>query len=347
MLYRLFIRPVLFLFDPESVHYFVVSLLKFAYKVPGIERVVASYYSVYDEILEKTVFGLKFKNPVGLAAGFDKNAEFYNELSAFGFSFIEIGTVTPRSQPGNNRPRSFRLPDDNALINRMGINNDGAGAIAARLRKTSPNVIIGGNISKNTLTVNSNAIDDYKYCFEVLYDVVDYFVLNVSCPNVGDIRELQDADNLLETLRLLKEISAMKSVQKPLLLKISPDLSFSQLDELIDMAFKTGIDGFVATNTTVKREGLATDRTRIEEIGKGGLSGKPLRERSTEIIRYLVQKSGGRIPVIGAGGIIDAEDAIEKLKAGASLVQVYTGFIYTGPSIVSRINKAIINDLRN
>lgn len=347
MLYRLFIRPLLFLFDPESVHYFVVSLLKLAYKVPGIGRMIGLYYSVNDKELERTVFGLKFKNPVGLAAGFDKNAEIYNELSGFGFSFIEIGTITPLSQPGNDRPRSFRLPIDQALINRMGINNDGADAIAAKLRKKSPNGIIGGNISKNTLTLNINAIDDYKYCFEVLYQVVDYFVLNVSCPNVGDIKELQDADNLLATLTLLKEMSEQKPVKKPILLKISPDLNNSQLDQLIDMAFKTGIDGFVATNTTIKREGLETDKVRIEEIGKGGLSGKPLRERSTEIIRYLVQKSGGKIPVIGAGGIIDADDAIEKLNAGASLVQVYTGFVYTGPSIVSKINKAIVNKLRN
>jgi dihydroorotate dehydrogenase len=347
MLYRLFIRPVLFFFDPESVHYFVVSLLKLAYKVPGVGRMIGSYFYVTDKVLEKTVFGIKFKNPVGLAAGFDKNAEIYNELAGFGFSFIEIGTVTPLSQPGNDRPRSFRLPTDKALINRMGINNDGADAIALKLRRKSPNVIIGGNISKNTLTLNNKAIDDYKYCFEVLYDVVDYFVLNVSCPNVGDIRELQDADNLFATLSLLKDMSERKEIQKPLLLKISPDLSFFQLDELIDMAIRTGIDGFVATNTTTKREGLSTDRERIEVIGKGGLSGKPLKERSTEIIRYIVQKSGGKLPVIGAGGIFDAEDAIEKLNAGASLVQVYTGFIYTGPSIVRKINKAIVGNLRN
>ena len=346
MVYRLIIRPFLFLFKPETVHSFVVSLLKFAYRVPGTGLIMNYFFSFSEKSLERTVFGIKFKNPVGLAAGFDKNAEVYNEFAGFGFSFIEIGTVTPESQPGNKRPRSFRLPGDQALINRMGINNDGVEKIAARLREHRPGIIIGGNIGKNTLTPNYNAIDDYKRCFEALYDVVDYFVLNVSCPNVGDIKELQDADKLLETLGILKEMSGLKPVRKPILLKISPDLNYFQLDELVDIAFKTGTDGFVATNTTIKREGLSTGKARIEEIGNGGLSGLPLKNRSTEVIRYIFEKSKGKIPVIGVGGIMDADDAIEKLNAGASLVQVYTGFIYSGPSIVKKINKAVLKALK-
>jgi dihydroorotate dehydrogenase len=317
-------------------------MLRAIYRVPGIGKIFRIFYSVSDKSLERTVFGLKFKNPVGLAAGFDKNAEVYNELAGFGFSFIEIGTVTPREQPGNKRPRSFRLPSDMALINRMGINNEGAVAIAGKLRKKDPKVIIGGNIGKNTSTLNINAIDDYKYCFEVLYNVVDYFVVNISCPNIGDIKELQDGENLLEILGTLRKISDQKPVRKPILLKISPDLNFHQLDDVIDIAFKTGIDGFVATNTTVTRHGLSTPESEVQGIGKGGLSGLPLKNRSTRIIRYLVKKSEGKMPVMGAGGIMGPEDAIEKLNAGASLVQVYTGFIYTGPSIVKKINRAIL-----
>jgi dihydroorotate dehydrogenase len=345
MIYRFIIRPILFLFDPESVHYFVVRVLKYSCGIPGVSKLMNFCFSLNDKALERIVFGIKFNNPVGLAAGFDKNAEIYNELSGFGFSFIEIGTVTPEPQPGNRLPRSFRLPGDKALINRMGINNVGAAEIARRLKKNQPDVIIGGNIGKNTTTLNSKAIDDYVKCFEVLYEAVDYFVLNVSCPNIGDIKGLQDAGALLETLGFLKRLSDEKPVQKPILLKISPDLNFLQLDELVEIAFKTGIAGFVATNTTIKREGLSTRTERIEEIGNGGLSGQPLRDRSTEVIRYLVDKSGGKIPVIGVGGIMNPEDAIEKLNAGASLVQLYTGFIYEGPSIAKRINKAIVRHL--
>lgn len=301
-------------------------------------------FNVEDKSLERNVFGLNFKNPVGLAAGFDKNGEFYKEMEVFGFSFIEIGTVTPMGQPGNPRPRSFRLPEDQALINRMGLNNYGVERVAKNIAGNKPKIIIGGNIGKNTLTPDDNAIDDYITCFKVLHELVDYFVVNVSCPNTGDIKKLQDADTVLEILGMLKELSGHMRVKKPVLLKISPDLNYQQLDEMVEIAFRTGIDGFVATNTTVSRENLVTPKEKIIEKGEGGLSGKPLRERSTEVIRYLVEKSGGRIPVIGVGGIIDQADAIEKLKAGASLVQVYTGFIYEGPFLVKRINKALLSN---
>ncbi len=341
MIYRNIIRPFLFLFGPESVHHFVVSFLRIIHKIPGIPQFLRYIYRNPLKSTEKTVFGIKFSNPVGLAAGFDKNAEYCNELASFGFSFIEIGTVTPLEQPGNPKPRSFRLTKDKALINRMGINNHGADKIAANLKKEHPGVIIGGNIGKNTITPNDNAIDDYEHCFKVLYEVVDYFVLNISCPNIGDIKRLQDADIIIETVNVLKRISAEKTVQKPILLKISPDLNFSQLDELVQIAFDTGIDGFVATNTTTLRNNLKTSREKIEAAGNGGMSGMPLRDRSTEIIKYLTKKSEGKLPVIGVGGIMNAEDAMEKINAGASLIQIYTGFIYEGPSIVRKINTAI------
>lgn len=342
MVYRYFIRPLLFLIDPESVHTIIVSILKGLFKIPGAGSLVRSVFSLNHPSLERKVFGIHFKNPVGLAAGFDKNAELYNELAGFGFSFIEVGTVTPKAQPGNEKPRLFRLPEDKALINRMGINNDGANAIAAKLRKNVPGVIIGGNIGKNTDTLNRNAIEDYKYCFEVLHDVVDYFVVNVSCPNIGDIKELQDGDLLEEILGTLNKLSEQKPVKKPVLLKISPDLNYDQLEEVVKIALKTRIAGFVAVNTTITRNGLRTGSSRLNQIGNGGLSGIPLKDRSTEVIRYLVSKSEGIIPVIGVGGIASADDAVEKLEAGASLVQVYTGFVYEGPAIVRNINMALL-----
>ena len=344
MLYRILVRPLLFLFKPESVHNFVVFMLKVVLFFPGMRNLLKFCYGISDQALERELFGIKFRNPVGLAAGFDKNARHYNDLSSFGFSFIEIGTVTPVAQPGNPKPRSFRLPRDKALVNRMGINNQGAEKIAGNLRKNYPKIVIGGNIGKNTLTPNSNAVDDYVKCFNALHEVVDYFVVNVSCPNIGDIKELQDADTLLKILTVLQGLSSEKPQPKPILLKISPDLNFHQLDELIEIAMKTGIAGFVATNTTILRDNLKTSAGTIREIGKGGLSGLPLRARSTVVIRYLVEKSEGKIPVIGVGGIMSARDAIEKLDAGASLVQLYTGFIYEGPSLVKKINREIIRN---
>ena len=347
MIYKRIIRPLLFLINPESAHLLVVGILKTLFKIPGSGKIISLFFSVKDKSLERTLFGITFPNPVGLAAGFDKNAGFYNEMASFGFSFIEIGTVTPLAQSGNPRPRSFRLVKDKALINRMGMNNHGVRQIAENLRKNRPGVIIGGNIGKNTLTPNDNAIDDYVECFNILNEVVDYFVVNISCPNIGDIKKLQGADTLTDILNTLKKLSSGLVNPKPVLLKISPDLNESQLDEVIQIALKTHLDGFVATNTTITRNTLQTNKDAIECIGKGGLSGLPLRERSTEVIRYLSTRLEGRVPVIGAGGIMSPEDAIEKLEAGASLVQIYTGFIYEGPGLVKSINKAILRHHNN
>lgn len=294
-----------------------------------------------DARLEKTVFGIKFPNPVGLAAGFDKDGKYFEDMSKLGFGFIEIGTVTPKPQPGNPRPRLFRLPSDHALINRMGFNNDGVDAMAKRLKKKrSTGIIIGGNIGKNKDTPNEKAIDDYMICLRTLYPLVDYFVVNVSSPNTPGLRDLQEKEPLTQLLRTLKEEIQKYEVKKPLLLKIAPDLTDSQLDDIVDIVLATGTDGVIATNTTISRAKLRTDTS---EIGAGGLSGMPLRERSTEVIRYLVQKSKGAIPVIGAGGIFSAEDASEKLKAGASLVQVYTGLIYEGPYMIRNIKKNLLS----
>ncbi len=341
-MYRNFIRPILFLLQPETVHHLIVNLLKIGFIIPGMACLIRKLYSIKDERLKTTFLGLNFDNPVGFAAGFDKNAEIYNQFSNFGFSFIEIGTVTPKPQAGNAKPRSFRIPKDKGLINRMGFNNKGVDFAVNRLKKKHK-VIIGGNIGKNTATKNEEALDDYVTCFEKLYNHVDYFVVNLSCPNIKDLRKLQDKDSTILILNKLTEKRREKSTYKPVLLKISPDLTNQELDNVVDTYNITGIDGIVATNTTVSRDNLNTDKKRIEEIANGGLSGKPLSNRSTEIIRYLTKKSGGAIPIIGVGGIMSAEDAIEKLEAGATLIQVYTGFIYEGPGFVKRINRALIN----
>lgn len=341
-MYKSIFRPVLFRFSPESVHHFVVISLKLLFRIPGAGRIINKLTQVNHPLLEKEVFGLKFKNPVGIAAGFDKQAELYNELSNFGFGFIEIGTVTPKGQPGNPKPRLFRLPPDKALINRMGFNNGGVNNAVKNLKKRKTHVVVGGNIGKNTLTPNSEAINDYVFCFEELFDFVDYFVVNVSCPNITDLHELQDQDSLVKILGKIQEINHTKIQPKPVLLKVSPDLNNKQLDEVIEIVRLTGIDGVVATNTTVSRQNLQTDDVRIKEIANGGLSGKPISDRSTEVIRYLAEKSGKAFPIIGVGGIFTPEDAIEKLNAGADLVQVYTGFIYEGPFIAKKINKALI-----
>jgi dihydroorotate dehydrogenase len=292
--------------------------------------------------LERNVFGLNFTNPVGLAAGFDKNAEVYREFANFGFGFIEIGTVTPKAQPGNPKPRSFRLKKDTALINRMGFNNLGVDEAVKRLKNRKSNVIIGGNIGKNTATPNESAVNDYLYCFERLYDYVDYFVVNVSCPNITNLHELADRDNLLEILGCLANARKQKEKYKPILLKIAPDLNLNQVDDVIDVIKITGTDGIVATNTSISRDGLVTPEDNVNEIGRGGLSGKPIAQKSTRIIRYIHEKTNGNIPIIGVGGVITPEDALEKLEAGASLVQVYTGFIYSGPAIVKKINQKIL-----
>jgi dihydroorotate dehydrogenase len=342
-MYRRIIRPILFKFSPESIHDFIFSFLKIALNIPGISFLTKKYFEVNDPLLKRNVFGLEFKNPVGLAAGFDKDAKLFNELSSFGFGFIEIGTLTPLAQPGNPQPRSFRLPKDKALINRMGFNNNGLEEAVERLKKNHSGILIGGNIGKNKITPNDEAIGDYEEGFLSLFDVVDYFVVNVSSPNTPNLRALQEKEPLLNLLSHLMTLNLKKkNNKKPILLKIAPDLSNEQLDDIIDIVIQSKIDGVIATNTTISREGLITKKEKVEQLGAGGLSGAPLRSRSTEVIRYLKEKSNAAFPVIGVGGIMSVQDAIEKLEAGADLLQIYTGFIYEGPGLIKKINKELI-----
>jgi dihydroorotate dehydrogenase len=336
------IRSILFLFDPEKVHYKTAKLIHFTLLIPGMKVIWNSMYRVKDERLKKTVFGIEFENPVGLAAGFDKNASMYNDLAYCGFGFIEVGTVTPKAQPGNPKPRLFRLKEDSAVINRMGFNNDGVDNAVENLKNRKTNIIIGGNIGKNKVTPNENATDDYVKSFNALFDHVDYFVVNVSSPNTPNLRELQEKEPLKQLLNTLQELNNTKTSRKPILLKIAPDLTNEQLDDIIEIVSEVNLDGIIATNTTISREGLNTSDERIEEIGAGGLSGKPVKDRSTAVIKYLSTKSNKAFPIIGVGGIHSAEDALEKIEAGADLVQVYTGFIYEGPKLIKRINKAIL-----
>ena len=338
-MYKIFIRPLLFCFDPEKVHYFTFSAIRFLNKIPGFSSLFQALYEVKDVRLEREVFGIKFKNPVGLAAGFDKDAKLYKELSNFGFGFIEIGTLTPVGQEGNPKKRLFRLKEDNAIINRMGFNNGGVKEAVERL-KQNKGVLIGGNIGKNKITPNEAAVNDYEICFEALFPYVDYFVVNVSSPNTPNLRELQDKKPLTELLQTLQNQNNAKPKQKPILLKIAPDLTDEQLLDIIDIVNETKIAGVIATNTTISREGLQSEN----KSEMGGLSGKPLTKRSTEVIRFLSEKSNKSFPIIGVGGIHTAEDAIEKLNAGASLVQLYTGFIYEGPDLVKAINKKILEN---
>lgn len=344
-MYKLLVRPILFLFDPEKIHHFVFKSIRFFFKIPGFKFLAKSIHSLDDPKLEKELFGLKFKNPVGLAAGFDKDAKLFNELSAFGFGFVEIGTLTPLPQDGNPKKRMFRLPKDGGLINRMGFNNGGVKEAVERLKKNNSGIIIGGNIGKNKVTPNENAVDDYVICFNELHPHVDYFVVNVSSPNTPNLRALQDKKPLTEILNRLMVLNTEKTVQKPILLKIAPDLTDSQLDDIIEIVADTKIDGIISSNTTISRENLKTTDAELNEIGNGGLSGKPLTNRSTEVIRYLSQKSNKAFPIIGVGGIHTAEDALEKIEAGADLVQIYTGFIYEGPALIKRINKAILKKM--
>lgn len=339
-MYKSIIRPILFKFDPEKVHHFTFSTLKNILKIPGVSSALAKTYLVEDKKLERNVFGLNFKNPVGLAAGFDKDAKLYKELSQLGFGFIEIGTVTPKAQGGNPKQRLFRLKEDQAIINRMGFNNEGVEAAVKRLKKNNHEVLIGGNIGKNKITPNENAVDDYKICFEALFPYVDYFVVNVSSPNTPNLRALQDKEPLTRLLNTLQSLNAEKENRKPILLKIAPDLTDDQLLDIIEIVNTTKIAGVIATNTTISREGLESEHK--EEMG--GLSGKPLTSRSTEVIRFLSEKSNQAFPIIGVGGIHSAQDALEKLQAGASLVQLYTGFIYEGPQLIKEINQAILKE---
>lgn len=336
-MYNRLVKPILFLFDPEKVHYFSFFMIKVLSAIPGVSSLIRGLYQVKHPALEREVFGLKFPNPVGLAAGFDKNAVLYKQLSNFGFGFIEIGTLTPKGQPGNPKKRLFRLKEDQAIINRMGFNNEGVDDAVKRLKKNK-NILIGGNIGKNKITPNEEAINDYIYCFNALFDYVDYFVVNVSSPNTPNLRALQDKEPLTHLLATLKDLKDKKENPKPILLKIAPDLTNEQLTDIVDIVTTVKIDGVIATNTTLSRDGLQS----AHKTEAGGLSGKPLSKRSTEVIRFLVKESKNAFPIIGVGGIHTPEDALEKLDAGAALVQLYTGFVYEGPAAVRNINRALL-----
>jgi dihydroorotate dehydrogenase len=346
-MYRTIIKPLFFLLPAERAHYTAMSLLRSVCRIPGFSGLMSAMFQKKSTALKRNLFGLTFENPVGLAAGFDKDARWVDELATLGFGFIEIGTLTPKAQPGNEKPRLFRLPKDEALINRMGFNNGGAAAAADRLKKRKSRVIVGGNIGKNKLTPNEEAVSDYLSCFETLYAHVDYFAVNVSSPNTPGLRALQEKEPLLHLLNSLQQANQRTPKRKPILLKIAPDLTDEQLNDIIDIVRESGIDGVIATNTTIAREPLSTPAGEVEAIGMGGLSGKPLSKRSTEVIRYLKTKSNNAFPVIGVGGIHTPEDALEKLEAGADLIQVYTGFIYEGPAIVKRICSAMTRQHQN
>ncbi|HEX8327680.1 MAG TPA: quinone-dependent dihydroorotate dehydrogenase [Hymenobacter sp.] len=342
-MYKAFVKPALFNLDAERAHHLVFDNLRRAARLPGAKAMLRGLYDFQHPSLVREVFGLKFPNPVGLAAGFDKNAALTDELATLGFGFVEIGTVTPRPQAGNPQPRLFRLPQDEALVNRMGFNNDGAAVVAARLaQRQNRQLLIGGNIGKNKDTPNERAAEDYVACFEALAEEVDYFVVNVSSPNTPNLRQLQEKEPLIRLLQQVQTRNLSRAQPRPLLLKIAPDLTDSQLDDILEIARETNLSGLVSTNTTISREGLVTDAGQVAALGAGGLSGRPLRARATEVIRYLHQRSQGGLPIIGAGGIHSAADAQEKLAAGASLVQLYTGFVYEGPALVSQINKALV-----
>ncbi|MDC0652382.1 quinone-dependent dihydroorotate dehydrogenase [Flavobacteriaceae bacterium] len=342
-MYKLFIRPFLFLFDPEKIHYVTFSLIRFLCKVPLMAFVFRWIYKIEDKRLERTLFGITFKNPVGLAAGFDKNAVLFNELANFGFGFIEIGTVTPKGQEGNPKKRLFRLKDDQGIINRMGFNNDGLEIAIQQLKKNKGKLIIGGNIGKNTQTTSALYTRDYELCFKGLHPYVDYFVLNVSCPNVGSHAKLNDKSYLIELILAIQKLNKQEIIQKPILLKIAPDLNNNQLDEIIELVAETKIDGVIASNTSTTRNNLKASDRLLKEIGNGGLSGQPIKELSTRVIKYLAQNSNKAFPIIGVGGIHSAQDALDKIEAGADLVQIYTGFIYEGPGLIKQINKALLN----
>ncbi|MBC7720884.1 MAG: quinone-dependent dihydroorotate dehydrogenase [Pedobacter sp.] len=344
------LRDILFSFDPEAVHYLSMNSLQRLCGTDFGKKIISNSFCFNHSNLETNVFGLTFKNPVGLGAGFDKNALYLNELEALGFGFVEIGTVTPKPQFGNDKPRLFRLPKDKALINRMGFNNDGISIVRERLSKwnnrklstTNCKLIVGGNIGKNKLTPNEDAWKDYEICFTELFDCVDYFVVNVSSPNTPGLRELQEKASLQKILSHLQNINQSKAHPKPLLLKIAPDLTQEQLDDIVDLSFEVNLAGLVATNTTISRDNLQTNTQEINNIGAGGLSGRPLLQRSTAVVEYLNKQTFGKIPIIASGGIFTGLDAKEKLNAGATLVQVWTGFVYEGPSIVKRICKELI-----
>ncbi|MBC7388414.1 MAG: quinone-dependent dihydroorotate dehydrogenase [Opitutaceae bacterium] len=341
-MYKSLLKPFLFRFQPEKAHHITFDLMKFVTGLPFSKSILKSIYKVNSRKLSKTVAGLHFSNPVGLAAGLDKNALLIDEWESLGFGFVEIGTVTPLPQAGNDQPRLFRLPEDEALINRMGFNNDGMVAIAARLKKRKTKIIVGGNIGKNKVTPNENAVDDYLKCFQALYDCVDYFVVNVSSPNTPNLRELQEKEPLKKLLETLQTENRRQIRSKPIFLKIAPDLTESQLDDIIEIVTETKIAGVIATNTTISRDNLKTNHQRIMEIGMGGLSGKPVKNKSTEVIKYLSNKSKKSFAIIGVGGIHSFEDAKEKMEAGSDLIQLYSGFVYEGPGLVKSILKGFL-----
>lgn len=333
----------MFLLSPEKAHHLTLTLFNIILSIPIVSQLVRSNFQVKDKRLERRLFGLTFPNPVGLAAGFDKDGKHYKTMAALGFGFVEVGTVTPLPQDGNPQPRLFRLPDDEGVINRMGFNNDGMDALVERFKKGRlQNIVVGGNIGKNKITPNEQAASDYQKCFEALFLYVDYFVVNVSSPNTPNLRALQDKEPLTKLLNLLQKLNHAKTAPKPILLKIAPDLTNSQLNDILEIVETTKIDGIIATNTTISREGLKASKDRIAEIGNGGLSGQPLKDRATEVIRYLYEKSNRQLKIIGVGGIGSAADALEKLDAGACLIQIYSGLIYEGPNLVKNINKAIL-----
>jgi dihydroorotate dehydrogenase len=341
-MYRWLLKPILFRLSAEKAHKLTVRLLKFAFRLPFIPVLMRQMYGYKNPTLERKLFGLTFENPIGLAAGLDKNAEMIDELASLGFGFIEIGTLTPKAQEGNPQPRLFRLPTDSALINRMGFNNDGVEEAIERLKKRKSKVMVGGNIGKNKITPNEDAPQDYLACFEALYPYVDYFVVNVSSPNTPNLRALQEREPLENLLNVLQKQNFALPAPKPVLLKIAPDLTYEQLDEIIEVVKNTKLAGVIATNTTIGRENLQTPSEQVSAIGAGGLSGMPLRKKATEVIRYLKQKSNNAFPIIGVGGIQTVEDALEKLEAGADLIQIYTGFVYEGPALVKRLKKGLI-----
>lgn len=342
-MYKHFLKPILFRFNPETAHNMIMSSLSFLRHVPFARSFIRSIYKKNSPSLSKEVFGLNFPNPVGLAGGLDKNGEHYNDMANFGFGFVEIGSLTPKPQDGNPKPRCFRIPADKAIINRFGINNKGVRNAVEHLKKERPEIIVAANISKNTTSINEDAAKDYETAFAMLYDFVDMFVVNVSCPNVVGLTALQDISFLSDIVDRLLDLRRYYDIYRPILLKVSPDLSKEQLDDIIDYCLRSGIDGIVAGNTTRRREGLSIDQEKIEEIGNGGLSGAPIHKKNLELVRYIHQKSQDKLPIIGVGGIMSGEDAQAMLDAGASLVEIYSGFIYEGPGLVKKIIKHLEN----
>ncbi len=344
-MYKFFIRPILFRFNPEFAHQLTMRCLRLLRKLPLARNLVRFFYKRNYPSLEREVFGIRFPNPVGLAGGLDKNADSYNELSHFGFGFIEIGSLTPKAQPGNPKPRLFRLTKDQALINRMGINNKGVLQAIRNLKTYRPQVIIAANIAKNTTSETQEQVSrDYDYAFSMLYEFVDFFVVNVSCPNVEGLTSLQDISYLSDIMDVILDKRMNMDAYKPILIKISPDISHAQVDEILDYAMRNGVDGIIAGNTTRSRDGLTTSPQKVEAIGKGGLSGAPLYEKSLAMVRYLAGKTEGKLPIIGTGGIMTPEQAREMLAAGASLIEIYTGFIYEGPGFPRKILKYLNNN---